>query len=481
MKIGIKKLSVFKFSIIMTALVIAMAGSINYSTYHMRARASASGPAPTFSGAPGEANCTACHTDFPANSGPGNVVIGGLPKNYLPNQQIPMTVTVNDPVTAVIFGFQMTAVQPNGGRVGTYTIPAIMPPIMQTDIGIVNGMERQYIEHTINGLGPTAQGTKTWNFTWTAPSRRVGKIGFYSAGNGADSTGGPGADQIYTTSKQVLSGTAISSFDGDGTSEFGVFRPSTGVWYSLNSTDGGVQTVSFGLNGDKPVPGDYDGDGITDRAVFRPSTSVWYILRSSGGVDIYTFGLSEDIPVPGDYDGDLKTDIAVFRPSTSIWYIQKSTGGIIINKFGLVGDRTTQGDFDGDAKTDIAVYRPSTGIWYLLQSADGFAALRFGLDGDQPVQGDYDGDGRHDVAIFRPSTGVWYILGSSQGISIAQFGLSADKATPADYDGDGKADIAVFRPSTGVWYALRSTDGSASIAPFGLNGDIPIASGYIAE
>ena len=50
---------------------------------------------------------------------------------------------------------------------------------------------------------------------------------------------------------------------------------------------------------------------------------------------------------------------------------------------------------------------------------------------------------------------------------------------PTDYDGDGLADFAVYR--NGVWYALRSTDLGVSIVNFGLAGDVPIPSGYLAE
>ncbi len=77
-----------------------------------------------------------------------------------------------------------------------------------------------------------------------------------------------------------------------------MFRPSTGVWYTLRSSDAGYQIGQFGLNGDIPVAGKYDGDGKTDLAVFRPSDGYWYILRSSdGSFQAARFGLNGDIPV----------------------------------------------------------------------------------------------------------------------------------------------------------------------------------------
>lgn len=476
-RIFISRIKVF---VVLTAMLACVAAAHFNSRKDGRTLASATGPAPTFTGAPGESNCTACHTTFDVNSGTGNVTIVGVPKNYLPGQQIPLTVTVSQS-DGVLYGYQLTAVGPTGGKVGSYSFAPTSPPIIQLVTGFVNGVEREYIEHTINGITPTQFGSKSWTFEWTAPSSRVGKVSFYAAGNAADSDGGSNGDRIYTTSAASLSGTAIANFNGDSATEFGVFRPSDGIWYSINTAGTESQIVQWGLAGDIPSPGDYDGDGITDRAVYRPAEGVWYLLRSSAGVEIFRFGLAGDVPVSGDYDGDLKSDAAVFRPSEGVWYVANSTGGHSFVKWGLPTDIPVPGDYDGDAKTDIAVFRASEGIWYILKSTGGITYTQFGLPADNPAQGDYDGDGRHDVAIFRQNGGQWWILGSSVGVISTQFGSAGDVSSPGDYDGDGKTDIAVFRPATGEWYSIRSGDQGITFLRWGANGDRSIPNAYTPQ
>jgi len=46
------------------------------------------------------------------------------------------------------------------------------------------------------------------------------------------------------------------------------------------------------------VPGDYDGDGKTDFAVWRPNGGNWFIIPSSTGFAyIHQWGLSGDTPM----------------------------------------------------------------------------------------------------------------------------------------------------------------------------------------
>lgn len=480
MKFSIIDCSLLKALFVLAAIVIGIYGLVFSSDIYQRVGASAFGPSPSHTSAPMEGNCTSCHGDFPVNSGSGNVVISGLPLKYIPGQHISLTVTVNQE-DGVVFGFQMTAVDRLGRRVGTYTLPPGNPPEMQVLTGIVDGNPRDYISHRIDGITPTEFGTRSWTFDWTAPDTPQGKLDFYFAGNAANSDGSPGGDHIYISNASTRSGSNISDFFGDGHSDIAVYRPSTGVWYALNNIGTQFQVVTFGTATDKIVPADYDGDGITDFAVWRPSTGFWYVHLSSGDFLTAPLGHEGDVPVPGDYDGDGRANLAVWRPSTGVWYIYRASDNTYdIRQFGVGTDLPVQGDYDGDGKTDIAVYRPSEGVWYIWRSSDlGFTIFPFGSASDRPVPADFDGDGRHDAAIFRPSTGFWYILGSTTGFYGGPFGTATDIPVPMDYDGDGLADVAVYR--NGIWYILRTSDGTAAIVQFGTASDQPVPMGYLPE
>ncbi|MBK7704549.1 MAG: VCBS repeat-containing protein [Acidobacteria bacterium] len=278
---------------------------------------------------------------------------------------------------------------------------------------------------------------------------------------------------------RILNDSHNSDFDGDGSNDLSVFRPSTGTWYSQNGA--GFTAATFGNAADVPMSADYDGDGKTDRAVFRNvnGLGVWEVNRSAdGGVTATQFGFATDRPVRGDFDGDGLNDLAVFRPETGTWYVRNSNNtGYTIRQFGIAEDVPMSHDMDGDGKGDITVFRPSTGDWYSVRSSDGgITILHFGAPGDKPVRGDFDGDGRDDIAVYRPSTGVWFIWNSGNGsYDIRQFGISEDIPVAGNYDGDNKTDIAVFRPSTGQWYIWRSVDNTYDFRQFGLSGDIPTA------
>ena len=213
-----------------------------------KAAASAFGPSPSHTDAPGEDNCAECHRSFPVNSGAGSVQISGVPSSYFPNQPVQVTVTTSE-LGAMAYGFQITAIDGTGVGRGTFTLPVQSQPKTQIVNNLVGGNFRSYVEHTEDGLFTMGQfGSNSWTFTWTAPPQTAGQIVFYAAGNGADGLGDPTNDYIYTTTRSSVPATPslvtiagkILTPDGRGLSSAKVVLTSNGITRN-------VLTSSFGF------------------------------------------------------------------------------------------------------------------------------------------------------------------------------------------------------------------------------------------
>jgi hypothetical protein len=277
------------------------------------------------------------------------------------------------------------------------------------------------------------------------------------------------------------------NFDGNYFGDLVMWNGTSGKWSSINGRWAAEIPPPIFANwgssslGDIPAPGDFDGDGRSDYAVFRNGEGNWYILLSSTSTWLVThFGLPNDIPVPNDFDGGGRSDIAVFRPSEGNWYIwHTESQSFSAVHFGSNSDKPVPSDFDGDGKTDVAVFRPSEGNWYWLKSSDGnWGVVHWGIGSDIPVPGDFDGDGKTDPTIYRNVNGAWYVLRSSNGsYGVFNWGTSGDIPFAFNREGD-LSEIVVYRPSQGWWYNLRYSVQFVYVIQFGGPGDSPVNLGF---
>jgi hypothetical protein len=148
-----------------------------------------------------------------------------------------------------------------------------------------------------------------------------------------------------------------------GYDRIGVFQPSTGKWYLDVNGNGkwnpcpsrdGCGYLKVYKPGDLPITGDWNGNGLTQLGLFRPSTGEWFLDyngdRNWDGCNkdrcLSSFGTAADLPVSGDWNGTGTSKIGVFRPSTGDWFLDLNGNGqwdgcgidLCVTNFGQAGD-----------------------------------------------------------------------------------------------------------------------------------------------
>lgn len=194
MKLNSLKLSVlFVFSLFL--IVFGLQGA--------RVGANGAGPPLGNTAAPSEGICLDCHLGPAVNTGGGSVTITGVPANYSPNQEFPVTVTVAQ-TGRTKFGFQLTVITDGGAKAGTIVVTDGTRTRLES--GNVTGNVRDYLSHTAAGTAQNGTNQSTWTFTWRAPAASVGRVTFYAAGNATNSSNTNVGDFIYTTNASTQPG-----------------------------------------------------------------------------------------------------------------------------------------------------------------------------------------------------------------------------------------------------------------------------------
>ena len=209
-------------------------------TYYRNSHKNEAGAPVGRTGAPGEQNCTACHSgSVQADNGFNSITIediDGVVTDYIPGETYTVTVAMN--TSNVKNGFEITALNPSNAMAGTFTITDA------TNTKLI-GTSKKYITHKLAGTALT-----TWSFNWTAPATNVGNVTFYLATNETNNNGGSGGDVIRLTQFPIGSTASINENSAKYEVNVGFNSNTNGLQIVMESTITGEASINIvDLNG----------------------------------------------------------------------------------------------------------------------------------------------------------------------------------------------------------------------------------------
>ena len=160
----------------------------------------ANGPSGGQAGAPGEQNCTSCHSGATQNGANENLLVVNNDIGFGITQYTPgasYTVNISMASNPAKKGFQVTALNAANTMAGNFVAGANT----QIKTATISGGQRKYATHKSSS---NTSATQTWNWTWEAPATEQGAITFYVATNKANNNGNDNGDIIYLSQHVFL-------------------------------------------------------------------------------------------------------------------------------------------------------------------------------------------------------------------------------------------------------------------------------------
>ena len=201
--------------LILPIALLSIAGLFSFRTAHFEGFQSApldsNGPGGGKTGAPGEQNCTSCHSGSAQNGTSENQLLVNNDIGFGITQYTPgATYTVNLSMASnpAKKGFQVTALNAANTMAGMFTAGANT----QIKTSTIAGGQRKYATHKSTS---NTSATPTWNWTWVAPTTNEGDITFYVATNKANNNGNDNGDIIYLSQHVFTAenGAAVAELD----------------------------------------------------------------------------------------------------------------------------------------------------------------------------------------------------------------------------------------------------------------------------
>jgi hypothetical protein len=219
------------------SLAFMNAGTITQgNTFTKNAHINGSGAPSGRTGAPGESNCTECHSGS-VQSGAGiNQIVwadGVTPvTDYTPGSTYNVAVTFS--TAAAKNGFQVVALNPSNAQAGTITL------IPSSGTQLLNGAGgKKYVTHTTAGNAQTS-----WAFQWTAPATNVGDVTFYLATNQTNSNNNSTGD-VIRLSQHVIGSVAGVAEAADLGLEVGYSASANTLNMKYNALSAGSSSVNI--------------------------------------------------------------------------------------------------------------------------------------------------------------------------------------------------------------------------------------------
>jgi len=201
-----------------TALFLFTSNQGKVEKYHQStppALLSSVNPPLARTGAPGETNCTSCHTgSTQAAAGIINVSFSGSGNEYIVDQHYTFTISI---ATGTKNGFQATILDADDVKAGTFT--------SGTNYSFASSGGRQYVRQTVSS------GITSWTFNWTSPLTDQGDLTLYYTFNKSNAGNNSSGDVIYIGQFNITSAVFNTVTEYEKTDE------TIGLWYdALNQS-----------------------------------------------------------------------------------------------------------------------------------------------------------------------------------------------------------------------------------------------------